>query len=55
MAGAKRWLLLPPGAPPPGVHPSGDGADVAAPVSLVEWYLNFYQVCVLRVCWCGRL
>lgn len=43
VAGSKRWLLLPPGTVPPGVHPSADGADVAAPVSLVEWYLNFYQ------------
>lgn len=25
-----------------GVHPSADGADVATPVSLVEWFLNFY-------------
>ncbi|KAF8065440.1 F-box protein [Scenedesmus sp. PABB004] len=41
--GAKKWVLFPPGAPPPGVHPSPDGADVAAPVSLVEWFTNFYD------------
>lgn len=26
-----------------GVHPSPDGADVATPVSLLEWFLNFYD------------
>ena len=26
-----------------GVHASDDGADVACPVSLVEWFLNFYK------------
>lgn len=26
-----------------GVHASADGADVATPVSLVEWMLNFYD------------
>ena len=25
-----------------GVHASADGAEVATPVSLVEWFLNFY-------------
>jgi len=24
------------------VHPSPDGADVATPVSVMEWFLNFY-------------
>lgn len=40
--GAKKWVLYPPGAVPPGVHPSPDGADVATPVSLTEWFVNFY-------------
>ena len=26
-----------------GVHASDDGADVACPVSLIEWFLNFYK------------
>jgi hypothetical protein len=43
LAGSKKWLLYPPHALPPGVHPSPDGADVAAPVSLMEWFLNFYD------------
>jgi len=41
--GRKRWLLLPPGCPPPGVHPSHDGAEVVQPLSLIEWFLNFYD------------
>lgn len=40
--GTKKWILFPPHVTPPGVHPSVDGADVATPVSLVEWFLNFY-------------
>ncbi|PNH08020.1 F-box protein [Tetrabaena socialis] len=40
--GAKKWVLYPPGTVPPGVHPSADGADVATPVSLAEWFLNCY-------------
>lgn len=27
----------------PGVFASTDGADVATPVSLIEWFLNFYE------------
>ena len=42
--GAKRWILFNPnGSPPPGVHPSADGATVAQPVTLVEWYASFYE------------
>ncbi len=26
-----------------GVHASADGAEVATPVSIVEWFLNFYE------------
>ncbi|GLC43738.1 hypothetical protein PLESTB_000903100 [Pleodorina starrii] len=40
--GAKKWVMYPPGAVPPGVHPSPDGADVATPLSLTEWFVNFY-------------
>ena len=43
LSGSKKWVLYPPGAIPPGVHPSPDGADVAAPVSLMEWFINFYD------------
>mmetsp|Transcript_5356 Transcript_5356/g.12786 ORF Transcript_5356/g.12786 Transcript_5356/m.12786 type:complete len:575 (+) Transcript_5356:156-1880(+) len=39
--GRKRWLMLPPGCVPPGVFT--DGADVTQPVSLVEWFCNFYR------------
>jgi len=40
--GRKRWLLLPPACQPPGVFPSLDGAEVTQPVSLIEWFSNFY-------------
>lgn len=35
--------MYPPSTPPPGVRRSADGADVACPVSVMEWYLSFYQ------------
>jgi len=38
-------ILLPPHVVPPGVIPSADGANVATPVSIVEWFLNFYTEC----------
>jgi hypothetical protein len=42
--GSKKWLLYPPDVVPPGVHPSPDGADVASPVSITEWFMNYYGV-----------
>ncbi|KMT11598.1 hypothetical protein BVRB_5g109130 [Beta vulgaris subsp. vulgaris] len=40
--GSKKWVLFPPEVVPPGVHPSPDGAEVACPVSIIEWFMNFY-------------
>ena len=40
--GSKKWVLFPPDVTPPGVHPSPDGAEVASPVSIIEWFMNFY-------------
>ena len=42
--GRKRWLLYPPGCPPPGVLASADGADVTLPLSLGEWFLAFFRI-----------
>lgn len=41
--GEKKWVMFPPESPPPGVVPSGDEGDVVAPVSVTEWFLNFYD------------
>ena len=44
LKGKKKWVMLPPwGPPPPGVFPSADGGSVAQPVSLIEWFLEFYK------------
>lgn len=43
--GAKKWVMFPPEVPPPGVHPSADGAEVTSPVSIMEWFMNFYGAC----------
>ncbi|CAM9281999.1 unnamed protein product [Ectocarpus sp. 6 AP-2014] len=45
VSGRKKWIMFPPGETPPGVHPSEDGLDLAAPVSITEWFLNFYEEC----------
>ena len=42
VSGRKRWILFPPDCPPPGVYPTPDGAAVAQPVSIPEWFDNFY-------------
>ncbi|RDX97039.1 F-box protein, partial [Mucuna pruriens] len=42
ITGSKKWILFPPDVIPPGVHPSPDGAEVASPVSIIEWFMNFY-------------
>ncbi|XP_009362639.1 F-box protein At5g06550 isoform X1 [Pyrus x bretschneideri] len=42
ITGSKKWVLFPPDVVPPGVHPSPDGAEVACPVSIIEWFMNFY-------------
>ena len=34
---------LPALVPHAGVRPSADGADVASPLSLVEWFMQFYE------------
>ena len=41
--GSKKWILFPPRVPPPGVYPTPDGSTVATSVSIIEWFLNFYQ------------
>ncbi|KAH7666330.1 Clavaminate synthase-like protein [Dioscorea alata] len=43
--GSKKWVMFPPEVVPPGVHPSPDGAEVACPVSIMEWFMNFYSAC----------
>ena len=44
VVGEKRWVFYPPdGEPPPGVQPSEDGADVLTPISLLEWFFNYYS------------
>lgn len=42
LSGRKLWLMLPPHVAPPGVYVSEDGAEVTAPVSLIEWLDDFY-------------
>jgi hypothetical protein len=41
--GKKKWILFPPHITPPGVFPSEDGSAVETPVSVMEWFLNFYK------------
>lgn len=43
LSGAKRWMMLPPHVQPPGVFVRG--ADVTVPLSLLEWWSQFYDDC----------
>ena len=43
--GVKKWIFFPPSVVPPGVICSEDGADVTSPMSLVEWFSNYYHRC----------
>ena len=44
ITGRKRWIFYPPGfPPPPGVHPSPDGDQVALPWTVGEWILQFWN------------
>ena len=43
VVGRKKWILTPPGHPPPGVTASDDGASVTSPISLFEWFRVFYS------------
>eukprot|EP00743_Colponemidia_sp_Colp-15_P010542 GILK01011623.1.p1 GENE.GILK01011623.1~~GILK01011623.1.p1 ORF type:complete len:483 (-),score=71.96 GILK01011623.1:136-1479(-) len=43
ITGVKKWVMYPPHVTPPGVHPSEDGLEVVTPISIVEWFTNFYQ------------
>ncbi|KAL0483448.1 hypothetical protein AKO1_014781 [Acrasis kona] len=43
VTGHKKWVMYPPHITPPGVYPSADGLEVTAPISIVEWFQNFYE------------
>lgn len=43
LSGSKKWVFYPPHMTPPGVYPSPDGLEVRAPLSIVDWFLNFYR------------
>ena len=42
ITGRKRWILYPPGQPPPGVFPSADMDEVALPLSVGEWIIQYW-------------
>lgn len=41
--GRKRWIFYPPGQNPPGVFPSEDGDEVALPLSVGEWLMQYWK------------
>jgi hypothetical protein len=43
ITGAKKWIMFPPHMCPPGVHASEDGSEVATPLSIIEWMMDFYE------------
>lgn len=43
LIGRKKWILFPPHATPPGILTTTDGGSVQGPVSVMEWFLNYYD------------
>ncbi|KAG0267535.1 hypothetical protein DFQ27_008676 [Actinomortierella ambigua] len=43
ITGSKKWIMFPPHILPPGVFTNEDESEVTSPVSLMEWFSNFYQ------------
>ena len=41
--GRKRWIFYPPGTNPPGIFPSEDGDEVALPLSVGEWLMQYWE------------
>jgi hypothetical protein len=41
--GSKKWIIYPPHVVPPGVFPSRDGSQVTTPISITEWFMNYYS------------
>lgn len=42
--GRKYWICFPPHINPPGVIVNEDESEVESPLSISEWFLNYYQV-----------
>lgn len=43
IVGHKKWILLPPSTRPPGVFCDRDEVEVTVPLSIVEWFMQFYS------------
>ncbi|KAG0244750.1 hypothetical protein BGW41_006308 [Actinomortierella wolfii] len=43
ITGSKKWIMFPPHILPPGVFTNEDESEVTSPVSLMEWFSNFYN------------
>jgi len=44
VVGRKKWIMYPPHIIPPGALPSEDQETVTVPLSLMEWFTNFYHL-----------
>lgn len=43
LIGKKKWILFPPHITPPGILTTTDGGSVQGPVSVMEWFINYYD------------
>lgn len=43
LSGCKKWILAPKNTIIPGVHPKADFGEVATPISVVEWFVDYYE------------
>lgn len=44
ISGRKKWILFPPSVTPPGVFLDENGSAVVGPRSVVEWYVEYYDL-----------
>lgn len=44
ISGKKLWICFPPDCTPPGVRVSEDESEVESPLSIAEWFINYYEV-----------
>ncbi|EGG03173.1 uncharacterized protein MELLADRAFT_117407 [Melampsora larici-populina 98AG31] len=44
ISGKKLWICFPPDCTPPGVRVSEDESEVESPLSIAEWFINYYEL-----------
>lgn len=49
VCGAKLWLFWPPATPPPGVFASQDQMQVTTPISVSDWFSQYFEAAAVQL------